>query len=562
MALPSNALLDKGHDALARGDYTEARRLFDDAADDECGEAFEGLARCVYHDADYQGAIANYEHAYMAYRKCADDRSARRAALTIAYLSAVYDDYAVMAGWVARAQSLLDDSGDEPVDRGWVQLYVALSNSDVGGREKTLRECIAIGRRCGDADLQFDALSLLGQLKVELGQYDEGLRLQDEALAAACAGEVATFFVVEGIFCGMFASCEHAVDIARAEQWLRAGDGVVRSLGLRTTSGICRAHYGALLTAAGRWREAEATLIDSARVFRTVRTRHLGSALARLADLRIRQGRIEEAEQLLEGHHEHPDAQRPLAALHLARGDTELARDRIERSLDAADEAPAAGPLLALLTEVHLASGRSPEAALAAERLCAIAAAQRSHYLDATAALAQGQVGAATGSAEAPGLLRNAISGFSLAHTPLELACAKLALAKALARERRAVSISEARAALESFEQLEASRYVDAAAALLRSLGAPVRGGPRSNNPLTSREGDVLELLGLGLSNPEIAERLYISRKTVGHHVSRILAKLDLRNRAEAAAYAARHSPRAAARPNRPESPTQDGGTM
>ena len=113
-----------------------------------------------------------------------------------------------------------------------------------------------------------------------------------------------------------------------------------------------------------------------------------------------------------------------------------------------------------------------------------------------------------------------------------------------LRRNDPEVATAEARAAFSVFEDLGADRDADAAAALMRDLGIKAaRIGPKNVGRLTRREQEVLALLGEGLSNPEIAARLFLSRKTVEHHVARILSKLGLRGRAEAAVVAARGIP-------------------
>jgi DNA-binding CsgD family transcriptional regulator len=123
---------------------------------------------------------------------------------------------------------------------------------------------------------------------------------------------------------------------------------------------------------------------------------------------------------------------------------------------------------------------------------------------------------------------------------PFDAAVARLAWAESLSKEDPELAAAEAQGAFATFEKLGAKDQADRTSALLRRLGVAARPGPRGLGVLSQREQEVLQLIGAGLSNPEIAERLYISRKTAAHHVSSILEKLGLRNRAEAAGYAMR----------------------
>ena len=160
----------------------------------------------------------------------------------------------------------------------------------------------------------------------------------------------------------------------------------------------------------------------------------------------------------------------------------------------------------------------------------------------ALAAQAGARVAAAAGRPEeARRLLERALGLFADDDLPYETALARVELARALAGANPQLAVAEARTALGAFERLGAKGEADAADALLRSLGAPGRPGPKRVGVLTMREQEVLRLVGLGLSNPEIAQRLFISRKTAAHHVSNVLAKLGVRNRAGAIAYATRH---------------------
>ena len=535
--------LEDGRAALRAGDAATARDAFERAlAGRESGDALEGLARAAYLELAFAEAIELWERAYAAHRRGGDHVGAVRVARTLGYMhGSLLGDMAVSRGWTARSERLLAASPDER-EAGWVTLNRGMFEPDQPRKEARLREAVAVARDTGDHDLEFVALAYLGANLVHVDRVEEGMVLLDEALAAVAGRDVEDFMVLEEIFCQLFSACEYAHDVTRAEQWIRVGEAIAERRRLPAVSAFCRTHYGGLMTVAGRWPEADVALTDAVRLWGLGQRSWLrAGALVRLADLRVRQGRVDEARQLLEGLDVDPGAARALAAVHLADGESERARDVLQRAVEQVEPGTTASvPLLALLVDVLLEQGAIDDATAAADALAQCGDGGTNAYVHAVAALARGRVCLAAGTGEPLACLREALAGFARAQMPVELAHVRLELAQALRGEQPDVALAEARAALDAFERLEAARQVDAAAAVLRSLGVRPATARRSTGPLTRREDEVLDLLGHGLSNPEIAERLYISRKTVEHHVGNVLAKLGLRSRAEAAAYATR----------------------
>jgi ATP/maltotriose-dependent transcriptional regulator MalT len=268
---------------------------------------------------------------------------------------------------------------------------------------------------------------------------------------------------------------------------------------------------------------------------------HRAMARASLADLRLRQGRLYEAEQLLTACGDRWEAIPVRAKLHYVRGEFEHTVSSVKQALrQIGEDRVRAVPLMALLANAEIGRGDADAALRAAENADRLARETRSPVLIGEAALAMGNVLSAAGK---PGAAVDAFEAGLVAVAPTEHLLIKgslhLALARLLADSDSGAAITQARAALDIYRRLDAPE-AEVCATLLKRLGAAVSYSPRPvADPLAAlsrREREVVQLLVQELSNAQIGAKLFISPKTVEHHVSSILGKLALRSRFEVAA--------------------------
>lgn len=543
-------VLAAAFEALGRGDVGSAEALCRQGLSErEDGELYAVIGMAAYAEDRYAQACDAWEAAFRCLMR--DGMHARAARVATMLAELCWDGLGKEAtgrGWLERARRLLEDVGPCVEWGYWELARLACERTDLEALVASADRALEIARAFDEPALHVRALADGGVALVSSGAVARGLAQLDEALACIAAGEVNDPVVLGTAFCALLTAAERIGDVDRVNEWT----DTVRDLMLEPTGGrpfVLRSHcsmaLGGVLVHAGRWAEAEELLTNSLAGGGPARASHRVDAVARLASLRMLQGQVDAAAELIAPYEDRLAVAVPLSAVHLARGAPALAAAVASEALDQlAGDALRCAPLLLSLVDAAVAAGDLEGVGMAARRLRTMADGAESAVVKAMAALAEGRAAFAASDAAAANYFDVAIRALDTGERPDLLAAAHLDLARAhQAGGDRQRAIAAARAGHAAAVRLGAGPLRDHAASVLRDLGAtPPRTAPdraMAMRDLTAREREVLAGLRRGETNAQIAGQLFLSPKTVEHHVSRLLQKLGARSRAEAAALAA-----------------------
>lgn len=547
--------LEAVRSALARGDWAAAREACEAAWEDQhSADALDGLGRSLWWLGDAPGALDARSRSFALLRREGRDLEAARVGIWLArQYAGLLHRTAMAEGWVARTRSLVAGLADPGSLDGWLAL-VDSETAGLSGAIAHAERAVGAARTHRDVDLEIAGLARLGACRVGTGAAAAGRSDLQQAMTAALSGEGHDVQYVGEALCTLLEVSGWLGDPAMVEPWAQQLDEfrsayafgpllpLEASSGAALISAFCTGCCGGVYLVTGRLDVAERELVRA--VTQLVTTGYRPRCLhpvAKLAELRVLQGRLEEAEALLVGFESEWECAVVSAALDLKLGRPHRAVAGLVAALESLQAPVLSVPLRSQLVDAALAAGDRDLAERTSEELLDVAVATGTTLHRAQADVATGKVLLAQGDPGAPARLRGAARAFAECGAPLAACRARLALARSLADRDRGVAVTEARSALEAFDRMGATSDADQAAAFLRGLGVRGRTGPRDGVVLSRREQEVMVLVAEGLSNAEIADRLVISVKTAGHHVSNILTKLGVRSRTEATAYVLLH---------------------
>jgi tetratricopeptide (TPR) repeat protein len=471
------APLGRAQMCLAVGDVPGAVAALEDAVAriPEFAEAHRLLAGLYIGSLDdYPRARRHFEIALGLHRAAGNLRTAAHCAVMLSMVEAADGNEPGRDDWLLRARRMLDEVGP-CVEEGYYRVARrGFEVPDVTELEANASAALDLARRFGDTDLEIRALAECSLALVSQGRTAEGLGLLEAATAAVLAGQVRAFGMCGMASCALVTTSYRLGDLGRltrpVDELQRMATEHFHGLQQPILRAHCRETVGGLLADAGCWEEA-GTELQLAMAASSC-AGHRAAAAARLALLRLHQGRLSEATMVLRGLEDRPEVAAALAQIQDDRHELDQAAATLHRALgEQASNPVLSAPLLGHLVDVECRRGDLEAAGRAAARLETIAGLLASPEVAAMALLGRGRVCRARGEDARPALLA-ALRELEGVERPLLRAEVHLALAETGSLGPEA-AMAEAREALALFARLGARRDMHRTAEVLRSLGDP-----------------------------------------------------------------------------------------
>ena len=440
--------------------YTSAERAELTPAD------LERFADSAWWTGRLDEAIALRERAYAAFGDAGDNQGAARLALMLTWDHMGRGAFAISEGWFAKAERLLEGLPEsvEHAHRSFFRGFTSLlMGADVESAAADFEHAYELGQRFGDRDLQAMALTGKGKLAVYTGEVDKGLKLLDEATAAAMSGEL-NASATGLIYCCTISSCQELGDYRRAGEWTDAANRWCDGLDVSGPPGECRVHRAQIMRFRGDWPKAEAQAIAACEELHDYNRFVTSAGYYEIGEIRRRRGDFAAADAAYRQADEWGKIPQPgLAMLRLAEGKVDAAVSGIRRSLEEVEEPLGRVQQLPAQVEIALAAGDVKTARAAADELESIVDAymigsRRAPAFDATVHLARGQIALFESDPDAAARsLRKARDAWKDVGAPYETAQARMLLGIAYRRQRdEDAAVAEFQAALAKFEDLGA----------------------------------------------------------------------------------------------------------
>ncbi len=429
-----------------------------DAAQPLAAEDLERMAWAARWSGRYSDQFAAFERAEKLYAHAGDRRGAARMAIHFGYSMFEQRKPAIGFACFTRATELLADESECPERAlfSFLSSMVQLSIGDLDSALTSATQACEVATRVGDRDLEALGKLSLGHVHLSLGNLEKGIKLHDQAGAAAMTARLGPF--ASGyIYCSMIVACRNRADWQRASEWTDQATSWCDNESVQYFPGLCRVHRAEVLRFRGSFDDAERSAANARDLLTAASPYASGMAHAEIAEIALRRGDLTAARESCRRALEVGSEPQPaLAKLLLAEGDVAGALRSIEDALQSSNliHAESHVGLLPVKATIAIAAGQLDTATEAIEALAELAAKLDTPAPLASAACARGELDLALGNfAAATDSLRKAWHLWCDIEAPYDAANAQALLARALAADGRAgdamIQLEAAQASLQ-----------------------------------------------------------------------------------------------------------------